>query len=154
MNIPLELVNVLNWRAILPQEHKQHTDGAARELAANHYLSVKYPVCEHLVQFGIDYHNFMDNNDPARLDEFIDKYKDDSYPRLATFAKGLKMDIDAVRNTLLYPHISNGIVEGNNSATKCVKRVGGNRANIDLLTAKMVIRQRDKNPREGLVAQT
>ena len=47
------------------------------------------------------------------------------------------MDTDAVRNTLIYPDISNGIVEGINSIIKCVKRVCGGKAKIDLLTAKM-----------------
>jgi len=146
MNIPLELVDILNWRDAELQGQKRAPNDVAREAAVNHYLSVRHPVFEHMVQFGIDYHNFMDSNDQAGLLEFIDKYMGDGYPRLATFAKGLKMDIEAVRNTLLYPHISNGMVEGTNSTTKCVKRVGGSRAKIDLLTAKLLLRQQDKEP--------
>jgi len=146
MGIPLELVDILNWRDTEPQEHKQVVADEKRESAVNNYLSVRHPVFEHMVQFGIDYHDFMDNNNQAGLPDFINKYIDDSYWRLARFAKGLQMDIEAVKNTLAYPHISNGPVEGTNSLTKCVKRVGGNRAKIDLLTATMVIRQLDKEP--------
>jgi transposase len=98
-----------------------------------------------MIQFGIDYHNFMDNNNPAGLLEFINKYKDSSHWRLARFAKGLQMDIAAVTNTLLYPDISNGMVEGINNAIKCDKRVCGGRANIDLLTSRTVARQLNKS---------
>jgi len=107
-----------------------------------------HPVAEHMVQFGADYHSFMDRNDPDGLLEFIDKYKVDSFWRLARFAKGLEADIDAVRNTLLYPTISNGPVEGINSIIKCVKRVGGGRAKIDLLSATMILRQLQKESGE------
>lgn len=146
MNIPLELLDILNWRDTEPQKRKQFVPDEKRESAINHYLSVRHPVFEHMVQFGIDYHDFMDSNNPEGLLEFIDKYIDDSYWRLARFAKGLQMDIQAVTNTLLYPHISNGLVEGTNSITKCVKRIGGSRAKIDLLTATMVLRQLNKEP--------
>ena len=88
----------------------------------------------------------MDNNDPAGLLGFIDKYKTNKYKRLASFAKGLQMDLEAVKNTLLYPDISNGPVEGTNNLAKCVKRVGGSKAKIDLLAARVVLRQLDKPP--------
>jgi len=148
MNIPMELADVLNWRDTEPSIVTQMSIGASREAAVAHYLSIMHPVIEHMVQFGVDYHNFMDSNDPVGLIEFIDKYKGNSYWRLARFAKGLEMDIDAVRNTLLYPDISNGPVEGINSIIKCVKRVGGGRAKVDLLSAKMVLRQLHKNSGE------
>jgi len=148
MNIPMQLADVLNWRDTGPSMENQAPIGASREAAVDHYLSFMCPVVEHMVQFGADYHNFMDSNDPDGLIEFIYKYKGDSYWRLARFAKGLEMDIDAVRNTLLYPDISNGPVEGINSIIKCVKRVGGGRAKIDLLSATMVLRQLHKGSKE------
>ena len=148
MDIPLELADILKWRNTNPNETKQVIDYINREETVDHYLSVMHPVCGNMIQFGIDYHNFMDNNDPSGLVDFINKYKHDSYWRLARFANGLQMDIDAVKNTLLYPHISNGPVEGTNSIIKCVKRMGGSRAKIDLLTAKMVLRQLNKEPKK------
>jgi len=148
MNIPMELADVLNWRDTGPSIVTQMSIGASREAAVDNYLSVMHPVIEHMVQFGVDYHDFMDRNAPAGLLEFIDKYKSNSYWRLARFAKGLEMDIDAVRNTLLYPDISNGPVEGINSIIKCVKRVGGGRAKTDLLSATMVLRQLHKDYEE------
>ncbi|MCL2153998.1 MAG: transposase [Oscillospiraceae bacterium] len=147
MNIPLELVNVLNWGDDAPGEDKVPGKNKAGEATVDNYLSDMHPVCGHMVQFGLDYHNFMDNNDPAALLEFIEKYRNSSYWRLAQFANGLQMDIDAVRNTLLRPDISNGTVEGINNDIKRDKRVCCGKAKIDLLSAKMLLRQIGKGIR-------
>ena len=146
MNIPLELVDVLNLSDVGSVENKLAADADAVEVADRH-ISDMNPVYAHMIRFGMDYHKFMDNNDLAGLHEFIDKYRGDSYWRLAKFANGLQMDIDAVENALIYPDISNGVVEGINSIIKCVKRVCGGKAKIDLLTAKMVLRHKGKAPR-------
>ena len=142
MNIPQELADILGWRRIESAKEKQMTNNT--EAFVDYYLSTMHPVYNHMIQFGIDYHNFMDNNNSVGLLEFIEKYKNDSYWRLARFAKGLQKDIEAVKNTLLYPNISNGVTEGINSVIKCIKRVCGGRAKIDLLTAKMVLRHLSK----------
>ena len=144
MNLPLELVDVLNWRDCKPIELKQPID-ADIEASVDHFIGTMHPVYYHLIQFGVDYHNFMDSNDVAGLHEFIAKYKNDSYWRLKRFANGLQMDIEAVTNTLLYPDISNGVVEGTNNAIKCDKRLCGGRAKIDLLTARTLLRQSSKS---------
>ena len=150
MNIPLELADILKWRDIKPSVKKQAATSINTEAAIDHYMSVMHPVCDHMIQFGADYHNFMDKNDPVSLLEFIEKYKNDNHWRLARFANGLQMDIDAIKNTLLYPNISNGMVEGINNLIKCVKRVCGGKAKIDLLTAKMVLRQLNKAEKKSV----
>jgi transposase len=144
MNIPLELLNVFNWGDSNQHEIKPVIPIANADAFVENYLSAIHPVYGHMIQFGIDYHDFMDNNDPVGLLEFIDKYKNDKYGKLASFAKGLEKDIEAVKNTLLYPDISNGVVEGINNDIKSVKRVGGGKAKVDLLAAKMVIRHQFK----------
>ena len=144
MNIPLELVDTFNWRDAEPIGNKQAATGIDGDATVEHYISAMHPVYARMIQFGVDYHKFMDNNDPVGLLEFIEKYKGDSYWRLARFANGLQMDIDAVTNTLLYPDISNGVVGGTNSLIKSIKRVGGGKAKADLLTAKVVIRHLGK----------
>jgi len=147
MKIPLELAATLNWRENEPSDKKRPNINPNAEASVDHYLSTIHPVYDHMVQFGLDYHCFMDNNDPVGLLEFIGKYRNDSYWRLAKFANGLQMDIDAVRNALLYPDITNGPTEGINNIIKSVKRVGGGKAKIDLLTAKIVIRHVNKSAR-------
>ena len=92
-----------------------------------------------LVTFLIDFHACLDLNDVFLLDAFIDKYKESEIAAVAQFANGLEKDYDAVKNCLLYPHISNGPVEGINSRTKYVHRRGSGRASVELLNAYRVL---------------
>lgn len=75
----------------------------------------------------------------AGLDRFISNYKDSTIDAVAQFANGLIKDYDAVKNCLLYPHISNGPTEGINSRTKFVHRRSGGRSSIELLCAFRVL---------------
>jgi transposase len=52
------------------------------------------------------------------LDSFIEKYKGSDISAIEQFVNGLVKDYSAVKNCLLYPHISNGPIEGINSRTK------------------------------------
>ena len=78
-------------------------------------------------------------NDVAALDIFIEKYKDSDIDAISQFINGLMKDYDAVKNCLLYPHISNGPIEGINSRTKFVHRRGSGRASVELLCAYRVL---------------
>jgi transposase len=78
-------------------------------------------------------------NDEEALTSFIDKYKDNGIDAVAQFVNGLLKDYDAVRNCLLYPHISNGPIEGINSRTKYIHRRGGGRASVEMLCAFRVL---------------
>ena len=92
-----------------------------------------------MVLFLIEFHACLDKNDVALLGAFIDKYKDSEIASVAQFANGLTNDYDAVKNCLLYPHISNGPIEGINSRTKYIHRRGSGRAGIELLNAYRVL---------------
>ena len=137
------MLNNLNW---LENEKIVEKPIAitGREESIDLYLGTLFPVYNDMIQFGTDFHNFMDTNDLNGLSDFINKYINSDYRKAAQFANGLQMDIDAVRNTLLHPEISSGVVEGTNNLIKCVKRVGGSRMKIDFLCAKMVLRTSNK----------
>lgn len=64
------------------------------------------------IQFLAEFYFVIDNFDIFALDQFIDKYIKSDIDHLAQFAKGLKKDYDAVKNSIIYPHISNGPIEG------------------------------------------
>jgi len=140
----LELAGKLNWLDNDVIEDKPSASIPGRDEAIDHYLHTMFPAYNDMIQFGIDFHNFMDNNDLEGLSVFIEKYMASSYSKLAQFANGLQRDIEAVRNTLRYPDISSGIVEGTNNSIKCVKRMGGSRMKIDFLAAKMALRTASK----------
>jgi transposase len=98
-----------------------------------------FPIVGALVAFLIDFHAFLDKNDEAMLDSFIDRYKDNGIDAVSQFVNGLIKDYDAVKNCLLYPSISNGPVEGVNSRTKFIHRRSGGRASSELLNAYRVL---------------
>lgn len=87
--------------------------------------------------------------DVNKLDEFICKYQNDPIEPIATFASGLGKDYDAVKNSLLYPQISNGPIEGVNNKIKMMRRRCYGRAGIELINALAVLpgyyKDKDKN---------
>ena len=67
----------------------------------------------------------FDSKDIDRLDRFILDFKDCGI-------EGLERDYDAVNNSLIYRHVSNGPSEGNNSRIKMLHRRSTGRAGLDL----------------------
>ena len=100
---------------------------------------MKFPIVAVLVKFLADFHTCLDMNDVSGLDSFISSYKGSEIDAITQFVNGLIKDYDAVKNCLLYPHISNGPIEGINSRTKYIHRRGGGKASIELLSAYRVL---------------
>ena len=68
---------------------------------------------------------------------FIEKYKQSTLKEIASFANGLKVDIEAVENAVA-SDLSNGFVEGTNNKIKTIKRTMYGRCNPLLLKAKLM----------------
>ena len=102
-----------------------------------------------LVTILVAFYEVMLSADVNKLDEFICNYQNDSIETIATFVSGLKKDYDAVKNSLLYPQISNGPIEGTNNKIKMIRRRGYGRAGIELINALAVLpwyyKDRDEN---------
>ena len=96
-----------------------------------------------LVQFLSDCYHVFDAADPAALEAFIQQYQACEIGPLAQYATGLEKDYEAVQNSLIYPEISNGPLEGTNSRIKMKHRRGGGRAGIELLNAYNVLTAED-----------
>lgn len=77
-----------------------------------------------------------DNVTPLKT--WISTYEKSTITKLKTFVHGIKMDLNAVSNSIKYA-VSNGIVEGYVNKLKEVKRTMYGRAHIELLKRKMVI---------------
>jgi transposase len=73
-----------------------------------------------------------------RLDDWITTVEQDGLAPLASFARNLRRDIDAVRNGLTLPH-SSGAVEGNINRLKVIKRQMFGRASLDLLRKRVLL---------------
>lgn len=68
---------------------------------------------------------------------FIERYRNSTIKEIASFAKGLEKDIDAVENAVASP-LSNGFVEGTNSKVKTIKKSMYGRCGKLLLSAKLM----------------
>ena len=98
-------------------------------------LEAKLPIVARLRTCLSTFTTILDTGDEAGLDQFIRTDQDDDSEPIAEFASGLKQDIEAVKNCLRYPAISNGPMEGTNNKIKMVRRRGYGRAGLELLNA-------------------
>ncbi|MGW3722336.1 transposase [Streptomyces sp. NPDC005133] len=73
-----------------------------------------------------------------RLEDWINSAERDSLAPLAAFARNLRRDFDAVRNSLSLPH-SSGAVEGNINRLKMLKCQMFGRASLDLLRKRVLL---------------
>ncbi len=105
------------------------------------YLYEKYPVLKEIKACIQKFREIYQRKDLILLNEFIETYSKedckDKNPHLASFANGLKMDIDAVRNSVI-SELSNGFVEGINNKVKVIKRSMYGRAGLKLLGVKVI----------------
>jgi transposase len=73
-----------------------------------------------------------------QLPDWIEAVERDSFAALASFARNLRRDYQAVHNGLTLPHNS-GPVEGNINRIKMIKRQMYGRANLDLLRKRILL---------------
>jgi transposase len=73
-----------------------------------------------------------------RLPDWIEAVENDSLTALATFARNLRHDYQAVQNGLTLSH-SSGPVEGSINRIKMIKRQMYGRANLDLLRKRILL---------------
>jgi transposase len=78
------------------------------------------------------------NLEGRRLDGWLSSVEADTLPALASFARSLRRDIDAVTAGLTLPHNS-GAVEGNVNRIKMIKRQMFGRAKFDLLRKRVLL---------------
>jgi transposase len=90
-------------------------------------------LAEHVRSFAV----MMTELGGGRLEEWIAMVEIDTLPALASFARNLRRDLDAVRNGLTLAYNS-GPVEGNNNRVKMLKRQMYGRANLDLLCKRVL----------------
>ncbi|WP_363319129.1 transposase [Desulfosporosinus sp.] len=95
-------------------------------------LENAFGLIPHLSTFLLAFYNVLLHRDVAKLDLFINDYQNDSIEPLSVFVSGLQKDYEAVKNSLLYPCISNGPMEGTNNKIKMVRRRGYGRVGIEM----------------------
>ena len=101
------------------------------------YIFGKYPALEEIAYAVYDFRDIYVTKDTRLLENFIDIYSNSSLCSIKSFAGGLKLDIDAVKNSVV-SELSNGFVEGINNKIKVIKRIMYGRAKLKLLSAKIL----------------
>lgn len=154
---PVEWINTTNYadsiaKLILNTKPKGQSAKKKLNEEAFEHLGEAYPMLPLLVTILVAFYEVMLSLDVNKLDEFICKYQNDSIEPIATFASGLRKDYDAVKNSLLYPQISNGPIEGVNNKIKMMRRRCYGRAGIELINALAVLPgyYKDKNKNSEL----
>ena len=107
------------------------------------FLMENHPIIFELDRCVKEFREIFQKQNMSLLYIFIERYENSPHKHLATFAKGLAKDIDAVENAVASP-LSNGFVEGTNSRLKMIKRTMYGRASKKLLSAKMMYSHRGK----------
>lgn len=95
-------------------------------------IKEKYPVVGFVEEAFKEFHAIIMGDDPERLEGFLEKYEDG---RLFSFCKGIRRDMTAVKNAIIYAE-SSGFVEGNNNKFKVIKRTVYGRSGLENLEKK------------------
>ena len=119
-----DIFNFLWMNAELTPEHRD-------------YLFKKHPQLFELNVCIREFRRIFDTGWMPLLYLFVEKYIHSDIKALATFAKGLDKDIEAVENAVS-SNLSNGFVEGAVNKLKMVKRVMYGRCRRILLAAKLM----------------
>lgn len=101
------------------------------------YLWERYSVLYEISACVTEFRRIFAEKNMALLYLFIERYQKSSVKELASFAKGLQKDMEAVENAVASDK-SNGFVEGTNSRLKMVKRTMYGRCGKHLLSAKLM----------------
>ncbi len=101
------------------------------------YICKEYPQVVVLSEAINKFRTVYSNKCLVLLNDFVAKYSACSVKQLASFASGLRLDWEAVKNSVT-SKLSNGYVEGNNNRIKMIKRTMYGRAKVDLLRVKVL----------------
>ncbi|MFC6060801.1 ISL3 family transposase, partial [Streptomyces pratens] len=129
---PASVREVTSWIMTHP-EHLRDED--ADRL---HRLRERDPELDRLTGHVRRFAAMMTGRHGDRLENWIADAEQDTLAPLASFARNLRRDFDAVRNGLSLPH-SSGAVEGNINRLKMLKRQMFGRAGLDLLRKRVLL---------------
>jgi hypothetical protein len=122
---------VTGWIMTAP-DHLEETDAVALKT-----IRARCPELDGLVGYVRRFASMASDLDGHLLDAWIITTQLSGLPPLASFARGLLADYDAVRNGLSLP-FSSGACEGNVNRIKYLKRQMYGRANLDLLRIRII----------------
>ena len=129
--IPINAISYMVDKSIRGKDMKENE----RELVIK-LLRLKW--FNSIYNAAASFYTIIRGDNVTALKTWISTYEESNITNLKNFVYGIKMDMNAVANSIHYD-ISNGITEGYVNKLKEVKRTMYGRAHIELLKRKMVI---------------
>ena len=119
--------------------HPDHLD--TDETAALATITTRSPELDQLATYVREFATMMTKLRGYQLKPWITAVEQDCLPALASFARNLRRDFDAIHNGLSLPY-SSGPVEGAVNRIKMLKRQMFGRAKLDLLRKRILLAPR------------
>jgi transposase len=104
-------------------------------------LLKQYPELATLYGILRDFHRIVFSKKAEELEQWIEQVSHlDAIPELRSYVDGLKHDISAVKNAIMFDY-NNGLAEGSVTKIKLIKRIMYGRNSFALLKAKVLMHE-------------
>ncbi len=100
-------------------------------------LREQYPVFREVIDLLNEFRNMCKEQSVDKLSAWIGKVEQSEIKELYSFTNGLKRDMDAIQNAILYSY-NNGLAEGSVNKLKVIKRIMYGRCSFELLKSKLL----------------
>ena len=97
----------------------------------------KFPVYKKIIDIVYDFRALLKNKSSGKLDDWLNRASNLNIGEINSFINGIKRDIDAVKNAIIYDY-NNGLAEGSVNKLKVIKRIMYGRCSFDLLKSKIL----------------
>ncbi|POZ92987.1 hypothetical protein AA81_04330 [Petrotoga halophila DSM 16923] len=97
----------------------------------------RYPVIESIINLVNEFKQMLKSKNVEKLEEWIEKANNLKIRKIDKFVNGLKRDMQAVRNAIIYEY-NNGLAEGSVNKLKVVKRIMYGRNKFEMLRQKVL----------------
>jgi len=102
------------------------------------FVLKNYPEYNKIIDAVWGFRDILKSKEPEMLPEWIDRVSSFGIAELDSFIGGLRLDMDAVMNAIIYDY-SNGLAEGTVNKIKVIKRIMYGRCRFDLLKNKCIL---------------
>jgi len=96
----------------------------------------RYPAIENIINLVNEFKHLLESKNVEKLGEWIEKANNLKIRKIDKFVNGLKRDIQAVRNAIIYEY-NNGLAESSVNKLKVIKRIRYGRNTFEMLRQKV-----------------
>ncbi|WP_438723039.1 transposase [Enterococcus sp. DIV1420a] len=97
------------------------------------------PLLVTIIQFVQKFRKILSDCSFEQLNQWVEQVRELENSELNKFINGLERDKYAIENAMIYPELSNGLVEGKANKLKKIKQIMFGRCSFRTLRTKMII---------------